>query len=62
MSFTKTTEQDSNYNHLEKMSVIDILNNINNEDQTVPNAVKKVIPKIEILVNEIVEKIKNGGV
>ena len=61
MTFIKTTEKDSNYNHLEKMSVIDILNNINNEDQTVPNAVKKVIPKIEILVNEIVEKIKNGG-
>jgi len=61
MTFIKTTEKDSNYNHLEKMSVIDILNNINNEDQTVPNAVKKVIPKIEILVNEIIEKIKNGG-
>ncbi len=33
MDFTKTTEQDSNYNHLEKMSVSELLININNEDK-----------------------------
>ena len=61
MAFIKTTEKDSNYNHLEKMSIIDILSNINNEDQTVPNAVKKVIPELEILVNNIVGKLERGG-
>ena len=61
MTFIKTTEKDSNYNHLEKMSVFDILTHINNEDQTVPNAVKEVIPIIELLVNKIVEKIEDGG-
>ena len=35
MSFTKTTEQASNYNHLEKMNVIDLLKNINSEDKTI---------------------------
>ena len=61
MAFIKTTEKDSNYNHLEKMSIIDILSNINNEDQTVPNAVKQVIPELEILVNNIVGKLERGG-
>lgn len=61
MSFTKTTEQSSKYNHLEKMSVNGLLSNINNEDKTVPLAVEKTIPQIEKLVNEIVFKMKKGG-
>ena len=61
MDFTKTTEQDSNYNHLEKMTVKDLLTNINQEDKTVPQAVEKVIPQIEKLVVQIVEKLKIGG-
>lgn len=61
MNFTKTTEQDSNYNHLEKMSVSDLLNNINKEDKTVPNAVENELPQIEKLVTIIVEKLKNAG-
>lgn len=61
MSFTKTTEQDSSYNHLEKMSVSELLTNINKEDQTVPMAVEKAIPFIESLVNQIVLKLKDGG-
>src|SRR5438876_2588482 len=43
------------------MSVHDILVNINKEDKTVPLTIEKVIPKIEALVNVIVEKLKNGG-
>ena len=61
MSFTKTTEQDSNHNHLEKMSVKELLKNINNEDKTVPLAVEKALPQIEALVHQIVTKLKNGG-
>ena len=61
MSFTKTTEQDSNYNHLEKMTVKELLTNINQEDKTVPFAVEKVIPEIEELVLKIVDKLKIGG-
>ena len=58
---TKITESDSIYSHLEKMSTNDLLKNINNEDQTVPKSVKKIIPKIEHLVNSIIPKIKKGG-
>ena len=61
MNFTKTTEQSSHYEHLEKMSVADLIANINNEDKTVPLAVEKVLPQIEALVSIIVEKMKLGG-
>ncbi len=61
MSFTKTTEQDSYYNHLEKMSVSDLIENINKEDQSVAYAVKKSIPQITILTEQIVSKLENGG-
>ena len=58
MNFTKTTEQSSKYEHLEQMSVADLLQNINSEDKTVPLAVEKSLPQIEALVTKIVEKIK----
>ena len=61
MSFIKTTEQVSKYNHLEKMSVCDLLTNINNEDKIVALAVEKALPQIEKLVTEIVAKMKFGG-
>ena len=57
----RTTEQDSSYNDLEKMPVIELLKGINNEDKTVPYAVEKVIPQIESLVNITVERMKAGG-
>lgn len=61
MEFIKTTEQDSHYNHLEKMTVNELLQNINNEDKTVPLAVEKAIPQIEKLVTQIVSKLQSGG-
>jgi N-acetylmuramic acid 6-phosphate etherase len=61
MNFTKTTEQDSNYNHLEKMSVLEVLTNINNEDKKVALAVEKALPQIEALTHQIVHQLKNGG-
>ncbi len=61
MTFTKTTEQSSKYEHLEKMSVSELLSNINQEDKTVPFAVEKSLPQIEGLVTQIVAKMKLGG-
>lgn len=57
----KITEQDSNYNHLEQMSVEELLTNINKEDRTVPEAIERVIPAIEKLVEKIVQRMKSGG-
>ncbi len=56
-----TTEKDSYYNNLEQMSVMEILQNINREDQTVPNAVAKALPQIEKLVTVTAAKMKEGG-
>lgn len=61
MKFNKTTEQESRYNHLEKMSVSELLSNINAEDKTVAFAVEKALPQIESLVSQIVSKLKLGG-
>jgi len=61
MKFIKTTEQSSDYNDLEKMSINTLLTNINNEDHSVAIAVQKVIPQIEALVIQIVKKLKSGG-
>jgi N-acetylmuramic acid 6-phosphate etherase len=61
MTFTKTTEQSSKYEHLEIMSLHELLTNINQEDKTVPNAVEKAIPQIENLVAQVVAKLKLGG-
>jgi N-acetylmuramic acid 6-phosphate etherase len=61
MTFIKTTEQSSKYEHLEKMSVQELLYNINNEDKTVPIAVEKALPQIEKLIDQIVLKMKLGG-
>lgn len=61
MNFTKTTEQSSKYEHLEKMSVSELLLNINKEDKTVPLAVEKALPQIETLVEQVVSKMKIGG-
>lgn len=55
------TESESNHDHLEQMSVKELLTNINQEDQTVAQTVQKVIPQIEGLVLEIVPRMQKGG-
>lgn len=57
----RTTEQSSLYDHLEKMSTAEILENINIEDHKVPEAIKKALPQIEKLVDGIVERASRGG-
>ena len=55
------TESPSRYDHLEKMSVRELLENINREDGTVHQAVNAIIPEIEKLVTLIVPRIMKGG-
>lgn len=61
MSFTKTTESESKYNHLEKMGVSELLQNINNEDKTIAYSVEKALPQIEKLTSKVIEQLKEGG-
>jgi len=55
------TEQSSYYDNLEKMSIKELLTNINNEDKKVPLAVERSLPQIESLVEKIIERFENGG-
>lgn len=57
----KTTEASSYYDSLEKMSTIDLLTNINNEDKTVPLAIEKELNNIEAFVNAAYERMSIGG-
>ncbi len=61
MGFKKITEEPSHYRHLEMMSVAEILCNINKEDETVSQAVKKAIPQIEKLIEVAADKMLMGG-
>jgi len=61
MPFEKITEEEGNYHHLEKMSVLEILTFINQEDKRVPAAVEKAIPQIERLTAAITDKMLAGG-
>lgn len=55
------TESSSGYQDLDKMSIHDLLVNINREDSTVPDAISRVIPAIEALVEAIVKKMSGDG-
>ena len=57
----RITEKASKYNHLEKMSTRELLENINKEDITVPLAISKVLPSIENIIEKIVERMNLGG-
>ena len=57
----KITEQHSHYDNLEKMSVGELLQHINEEDALVAEAVHKVLPEIQALVEAIEPRMKQGG-
>lgn len=61
MESIKSTESDSLYADLESMSLHDLLVNINREDNTVPRSVKKCIPQIERLAQQVILKLSNNG-
>ena len=61
MAFERITESSSRYEHLEKMSTRELLENINREDAAVASAVKAAIPSIEMLVDAILPRMKAGG-
>ncbi|MGI6573888.1 MAG: N-acetylmuramic acid 6-phosphate etherase [Fermentimonas sp.] len=57
----KITEQPSLYHHLEKMSVEELVKNINNEDKKVALAIEKVLPDIAALISALEVVLKKGG-
>ena len=57
----KITEQPSRFDHLEQMSVVELLRHINEEDCRVADAVRRAIPQIEALVEAVESRMKEGG-
>lgn len=57
----RTTETQSRYDNLDKMSTEELLRGMNQEDKTVPEAISKSIPRITEVVDHIVERMRRGG-
>jgi len=57
----RITEQPSIYRHLEKMSVDELITNINKEDQKVALAIEKHLPEISALITAVEKQLKAGG-
>jgi N-acetylmuramic acid 6-phosphate etherase len=55
------TESESNFNNLESLSISELLQGINQEDQSVAHSVQKALPQIEKALEQIVLKMKAGG-
>lgn len=55
------TESPSHFENLDKMSVNELLTNINQEDSKVHLAVREAIPQIEALINNIHLRMQKGG-
>jgi N-acetylmuramic acid 6-phosphate etherase len=55
------TESSSNFENLDKMTVKELLTNINQEDSKVHIAVREAIPQIEKLISRIITRMKRGG-
>ncbi|GHT71380.1 N-acetylmuramic acid 6-phosphate etherase [Bacteroidia bacterium] len=55
------TESSSDFQHVDQMSVHEILTGINQEDAKIHLAIKKVIPQVEVLVDKIIERMSSGG-
>lgn len=56
-----TENRNPNTMDIDRVSTLEILQKINNEDKTVPLAVEKALPQISMLVDAIVEAFKAGG-
>jgi N-acetylmuramic acid 6-phosphate etherase len=57
----RITEQPSHYDHLEQMSVGELLQHINEEDLLVAEAVRKAMPQIQAFVEALEPRMKRGG-
>ena len=57
----KITELPSHYDHLERMSIGELLRRINDEDALVAQAVSNALPQVETFVEAVEQRMKRGG-
>lgn len=55
------TESESRHRHLDKMTTLELLQGINQEDQTVAQSVSKAIPAIEKVIDIAFKQLASGG-
>jgi N-acetylmuramic acid 6-phosphate etherase len=55
------TESPSNFDNLDRMTVNELLTNINKEDSKVHQAVRKALPQVELLIDKILVRMQKGG-
>jgi len=61
MNPASITESPSVFEHLDEMSIHELLAGMNHEDSKVPEAVGETIPQIEALIERIMERLPCGG-
>ncbi|WP_226580732.1 N-acetylmuramic acid 6-phosphate etherase [Halobacillus litoralis] len=61
LTFLTTEQRNPETRRLDQMTTLEILTVMNEEDQKVAEAVKRVLPSITTAVEHIVEALKNGG-
>jgi N-acetylmuramic acid 6-phosphate etherase len=61
MSLPITEQENPNTVNIDKVSTLEAIRLINQEDKRVPEAVSEVLPEIAIAIEKIVERLKNGG-
>ncbi|MDI2587183.1 N-acetylmuramic acid 6-phosphate etherase [Psychrobacillus sp. NEAU-3TGS] len=61
ISLLTTEEFNPKSHHLDEMNIKEILELMNKEDQSIPQAVQRVIPQIEETVKKVVKAFESGG-
>lgn len=61
MGYTKITEQPSVHDRLDELTTLELLQKMNEEDKKVAHALTRIIPRIEELVEAMVERFDKGG-
>ena len=61
MAFEKITEQDSHHQDLEKKSLRELIEGMQQEDTAAVAALGKVLPEIEALIAQVVKAFEKGG-
>ena len=56
-----TEQRNSRTEGLDSMSIRKILQTMNEEDRSVSEAVKEVIPQLDVLITQTIERVKSGG-
>lgn len=57
----KITEASSNFQHLDQMSTLELLEGINSQDQLVPLAVAQIKKELEVFIDACFERMQKGG-